>query len=302
MARNPKSTAVEEITEEFRSSSAAVLTEYRGLTVAQLKELRRSLGGNATYAVVKNTLTKIAAKDAGVEGIDGLLAGPSAIAFIKGDPVEAAKGLRDFAKAHPKLVIKGGYLDGKVLSAADVAKLADLESREVLLAKLAGAMNASLQQAVSLFAAPLAQAARAIEALRVAAEADPSLIGGAGSPLPPTLPPRRSYPPPRLRLRPRPPPRLRRPPRLRFRLRLTPRSPRPRLLLRSSRLRLRPRPPPRLRRPPRLRFRLRHPPMPSPTLRPQPRRSPRADRPSQSSPTRHRPETREERHHGEAEH
>jgi large subunit ribosomal protein L10 len=181
MARNPKSTAVEEITEEFRSSSAAVLTEYRGLTVAQLKELRRSLGGNATYAVVKNTLTKIAAKDAGVEGIDGLLAGPSAIAFIKGDPVEAAKGLRDFAKAHPKLVIKGGYLDGKVLSAADVAKLADLESREVLLAKLAGAMNASLQQAVSLFAAPLAQAARAIDALRVAAEADPSLIGGAGS-------------------------------------------------------------------------------------------------------------------------
>jgi large subunit ribosomal protein L10 len=180
MARNPKSTAVEEITEEFRSSGAAVLTEYRGLTVAQLKELRRSLGGNATYAVVKNTLTKIAAKDAGVEGIDGLLSGPSAIAFIKGDPVEAAKGLRDFAKAHPKLVIKGGYLDGKVLSAADVAKLADLESREVLLAKLAGAMNASLQQAVSLFAAPLAQAARAIDALRVAAEADPSLIGGAG--------------------------------------------------------------------------------------------------------------------------
>jgi large subunit ribosomal protein L10 len=131
--------------------------------------------------VVKNTLTKIAAKDAGVEGLDGLLAGPSAIAFIKGDPVEAAKGLRDFAKAHPKLVIKGGYLDGKVLSAADVTKLADLESREVLLAKLAGAMNASLQQAVSLFAAPLSQAARAIEALRVAAEADPSLIGGAGS-------------------------------------------------------------------------------------------------------------------------
>ncbi len=181
MARNPKSTAVEEITEEFRSSSAAVLTEYRGLTVAQLKELRRSLGGNATYAVVKNTLTKIAAKDAGVEGLDGLLAGPSAIAFVKGDPVAAAKGLRDFAKAHPMLVIKGGYLDGKVLSAADVAKLADLESREVLLAKLAGAMNASLQQAVSLFAAPLAQAARAIDALRVAAEADPSLIGGAGS-------------------------------------------------------------------------------------------------------------------------
>jgi large subunit ribosomal protein L10 len=131
--------------------------------------------------VVKNTLTKIAAKDAGVEGLADLLVGPSAIAFVKGDPVETAKGIRDFARTHPKLVIKGGYLDGKVLSAEDVTKLADLESREVLLAKLAGAMNASLQQAVSLFAAPLSQAARTIEALRVAAEADPSLIGGAGS-------------------------------------------------------------------------------------------------------------------------
>jgi large subunit ribosomal protein L10 len=181
MARNPKSNAVAEITEEFRTSSAAVLTEYRGLTVAQLKELRRSLGGSATYAVVKNTLTKIAAKDAGVEGIDDLLVGPSAIAFVKGDPVEAAKGIRDFAKAHPMLVIKGGFMDGKVLTAQEIATLADLESREVLLAKLAGAMNASLQQAVSLFAAPLSEAARAIEALRVAAEADPSLIGGAGS-------------------------------------------------------------------------------------------------------------------------
>lgn len=181
MARNPKSTAVEEITEEFRSSSAAVLTEYRGLTVAQLKTLRRSLAGNATYAVVKNTLTRIAARDAGVTGLDDLLAGPSAIAFVKGDPVEAAKGIRDFAKANPKLVIKGGYLEGRVLSAADVTKLADLESREVLLAKLAGAMSASLQQAVSLFAAPLSQAARTLDALRAAAAEDPSIIGGAGS-------------------------------------------------------------------------------------------------------------------------
>ncbi len=180
MARSAKTTAVEEIAEEFRSSSAAVLTEYRGLTVAQLKTLRRSLGGNATYTVVKNTLTKLAAKDAGVEGLDGLLAGPSAIAFVKGDPVEVAKGMRDFAKTNPKLVIKGGYLDGKVLSAAEIAKLADLESREVLLAKMAGAMNASLQQAVLLFAAPLSQAARTLEALRLAAEADPSLIGGPG--------------------------------------------------------------------------------------------------------------------------
>ena len=181
MARADKAADVAELAEHFRSSTATVLTEYRGLTVAQLKTLRRSLGDTANYAVVKNTLTKIAAKDAGVEGLDDLLAGPSAIAFIKGDPVEAAKGLRDFAKANPLLVIKGGYMDGKTLSAAEISKLADLESREVLLAKLAGAMKASLSQAAALFQAPLAQAARTIEALRVKAEADPSVIGGAGA-------------------------------------------------------------------------------------------------------------------------
>jgi large subunit ribosomal protein L10 len=183
MARPDKAAAVAELTEEFRSSSAAVLTEYRGLTVAQLKELRRSLGSDTSYAVVKNTLTKIAAKDAGVSAFDGLLQGPSAIAFVKGDPVEAAKGLRDFAKAHPLLVIKGGVLDGKSLTPAELTKLADLESREVLLAKMAGALQASLQNAVSLFAAPLAQTARVIEALRQKAEQDPSVLaGGAGTP------------------------------------------------------------------------------------------------------------------------
>ena len=184
MARADKEADVAEIAENFRTSNAAVLTEYRGLTVAQLKTLRRALGETNNYAVVKNTLTKIAARDAGVEGLDGLLAGPSAIAFIKGDPVEAAKGLRDFAKANPLLVIKGGYMDGKTLSAAEISKLADLESREVLLAKLAGAMKASLSQAAALFQAPLAQAARTIEALRVKAEADPSVIGGAGAAAP----------------------------------------------------------------------------------------------------------------------
>jgi large subunit ribosomal protein L10 len=181
MARPDKAADVAEIAEHFRSSTATVLTEYRGLTVAQMKTLRRSLGETANYAVVKNTLTRIAAKEAGVDGLDGLLTGPSAIAFIKGDPVEAAKGLRDFAKAHPLLVIKGGYMDGKTLSAAEISQLADLESREVLLAKLAGAMKASLSQAAALFQAPLSQAARTIEALRVKAEADPSVIGGAGS-------------------------------------------------------------------------------------------------------------------------
>jgi large subunit ribosomal protein L10 len=181
MARPDKAAAVAELTEDFRSSNAAVLTEYRGLTVAQLKELRRSLGTQTYYAVVKNTLTRIAAREAGVTAFDGLLQGPSAIAFVKGDPVEAAKGLRDFARVHPMLVIKGGLLDGKPLSPDEIKKLADLESREVLLAKLAGAMQASLTNAVSLFAAPLAQAARAIEALRAKAEQDPSILaGGAG--------------------------------------------------------------------------------------------------------------------------
>ena len=171
MARPDKAAAVAQLTEAFRSSNTAVLTEYRGLTVAQLKELRRSLGDQTTYAVVKNTLTKIAAREAGVDGFDDLLKGPSAIAFVKGDPVEAAKGLRDFAKAHPLLVIKGGVMDGRPITAAELAKIADLESREVLLAKLAGAMKGSLSQAVSLFAAPLAQTARLVEALRAKVEA-----------------------------------------------------------------------------------------------------------------------------------
>jgi len=172
MARPDKTAAVAELTEEFRSSSAAVLTEYRGLTVAELKELRRSLGDTTSYAVVKNTLTKIAAREAGVVAFDNLLQGPSAIAFVKGDPVEAAKGLRDFAKAHPFLVVKGGVLDGKPLSPAELTKLADLESREVLLAKMAGALQASLTNAVSLFAAPLAQTARVLDALRAQKAAD----------------------------------------------------------------------------------------------------------------------------------
>ncbi|MFF0340154.1 50S ribosomal protein L10 [Kribbella sp. NPDC004875] len=178
MARPDKAAAVAELTDEFRSSNGAVLTEYRGLTVAQLKQLRVSLGDDVNYAVVKNTLTKIAAKDAGVDSFDSLLEGPSAIAFIKGDAVVAAKGLRDFAKANPLLVIKGGVLDGKPLSSDEISKLADLESREVLLAKLAGAMKAAPQQAVSLFAAPLSQAARLFAALqdKLPADAAPAAV------------------------------------------------------------------------------------------------------------------------------
>lgn len=169
-----KATSVAEIADHFRESSAAVLTEYRGLTVAQLKELRRALGPSVTYAVVKNTLTKIAAKDAGVAGIDALLAGPSAIAFVKGDPVEAAKAIRDFAKDNPALVIKGGVMEGSVLDAKAVTRIASLESREVLLSKLAGAMKAKQSQAAALFAAPLAQAARALGALQAKLEANPA--------------------------------------------------------------------------------------------------------------------------------
>ncbi len=180
MARPDKAATVAELAEKFRDSEAAVLTEYRGLSVAALKELRRSLGDEASYAVTKNTLTKVAAREAGVDGLDDLLVGPTAIAFIEGDVVNVAKGLRDFAKANPLLVIKGGVMEGRALDADQVRKLADLESREVLLAKLAGAMQGTLQQAVSLFAAPLSQAARVLGALQTAAEADPSLIGGAG--------------------------------------------------------------------------------------------------------------------------
>ncbi|MDP3894488.1 50S ribosomal protein L10 [Nocardioides sp.] len=183
MARPDKTAAVTEIVESFNGSAGAVLTEYRGLTVKQLQDLRRSLGENANYAVVKNTLAKLAASEVGIDGFDDLLTGPTAIAFINGDVVEAAKGLRDFAKANPALVIKGGVLDGKPLDAKEIAKLADLESREVLLGKMAGAMLASLSQAVYLLNAPLSQAARLAGALQAAAEADPTILaGGAGAP------------------------------------------------------------------------------------------------------------------------
>jgi large subunit ribosomal protein L10 len=183
MARPDKAAAVAELVDSFQESTGAVLTEYRGLTVKQLQDLRSSLGENAHYAVVKNTLTQIAAKEAGVVGFDDLLTGPTAIAFINGDVVEAAKGLRDFAKANPALIIKGGYLDGKILDVSEISKIADLESREVLLAKLAGGMLASLSQAAALFQAPLAQTARVAAALQQKAEQDPSILqGGAGEP------------------------------------------------------------------------------------------------------------------------
>ena len=175
MARAEKVAAVAELTERFQTSAGAVLTEYRGLTVAQLGELRQSLGDNATFAVVKNTLTKIAATEAGVAAeIDGLLSGPSAIAFVRGDVVEAAKGLRDFSKANPFLVIKGGVLEGKRMTPDEIAKLADLEPRDVLMARLAGAMKASMAGAAATMAALPVQMARLLAALQAKREAAPA--------------------------------------------------------------------------------------------------------------------------------
>ena len=172
MARADKVAAAAELTERFQSSNGAMLTEYRGLTVAQLAELRRSLGDNATFTVVKNTLTKIAARDAGLEEqISSLLSGPSAIAFVEGDVVETAKGLRDFSRAHPLLVIKGGVLDGASLTAAEITRLADLEPRDVLLAKLASAIKASMAHAAATFNALPTQLAQLAEALRAKREA-----------------------------------------------------------------------------------------------------------------------------------
>ncbi len=166
MARADKATAVADIAEQFKASTATVVTEYRGLTVAHLAELRRSLAGSATYSVAKNTLVKRAASAAGIQGLDELFAGPTAIAFIQGEPVDAAKAIKNFAKDNKALVIKGGYMDGRALSVAEVERIADLESREVLLAKLAGAMKANLSKAAALFNAPVSQMARLAAALQ----------------------------------------------------------------------------------------------------------------------------------------
>lgn len=165
MPNKEKLGAVAEIVDHFNESSATVITEYRGLTVKQVTQLRQALGADATYTVVKNTLTRRAAAEAGVSIDDSMLVGPTAIAFVKGDPVAAAKGLREFAKANPLLVIKGGVLEGRSLSAAEVNQIADLESREVLLAKIAGVLKALPTRAAGLFQAPLSQVARLAKAL-----------------------------------------------------------------------------------------------------------------------------------------
>ena len=185
MPTQAKAAVIDEITERFQNSSAAVLTEYRGLTVAQLTQLRRSLGEGSSYAVVKNTLTKRAADSVGFSDLAPLLNGPTAIAFIEGDPVEAAKAIRDFAKANPVLVVKGGVVEGRTVDAPEVTRLADVESREVLLAKLAGAMKGNLTKAAGLFQAPLSQVARLAAALQEKK--------AAATARPPRLPPPRPH-------------------------------------------------------------------------------------------------------------
>lgn len=159
MATQDKIAAVSEIKELLETSNGVILTEYRGLTVAQMKNLRRALGAETEYAVVKNTLTAIAAKEVGIDAFDGQLHGPSAIAFIKGDFIDAAKGLRDFAKANPQLIVKSGYFEGEALDEAGINKFASLESREVLLAKVAGGAKGAI-----------AKVARTVDALRIKLE------------------------------------------------------------------------------------------------------------------------------------
>jgi large subunit ribosomal protein L10 len=181
MANAEKTAVIDNLTGKFRDSNGAVLTEYRGLTVAQLSELRGTLKGNATFTVTKNTLAKVAATNAGLDDqVMSLLSGPSAIAFVDGDVAQAAKGLLDFAKANPLLVIKGGVLDGRTLTAAEVGKLADLEPREVLLAKLAGAMKASMANAAATFNALPTQMALLADALRAKLEAGAPAEAPAG--------------------------------------------------------------------------------------------------------------------------
>jgi large subunit ribosomal protein L10 len=186
MPNAEKVAAVNEIAEKFSQAAAALITEYRGLTVQQVTDLRRTLGNDATYAIVKNTLTKRAAENAGVGLDESLLVGPTAIAFVTGDPVVVAKGLRDFARANPLLVIKGGVLEGKALSASEVARIADLESREVLLARLAGAMKALPTRAATLFQAPLSQMARLAKALEEKQAASAPAPAAAAQPDPET--------------------------------------------------------------------------------------------------------------------
>ena len=170
---NPKNIAsLEDLKVKMAEADSLVITEYRGLTVGQLADLRNRLGFDVQYSVAKNTLLKLAAKDAGIEGLDDLLTGPTAVAFIKGEVVDAAQVMKKFADENKLFVLKGGYLDGKALSADDVKAVAELDNRETTLAKLAGAMKGSLAKAAAVFNAPATKAARLAVALQEKKEAE----------------------------------------------------------------------------------------------------------------------------------
>jgi len=149
--RPEKVAVVNEVRERMEAADGALLTEYRGLTVAELAELRRELtAAGGDYKVYKNTLVRLAVADTPREGVSDLLTGPTAIAFVQGDVSAVAKALRDFARANPNLVVKGGVVGTSVMSAADINVLAELPSRETLLAQFAGALSAPLQQLAGL--------------------------------------------------------------------------------------------------------------------------------------------------------
>ena len=154
--RETKESAVAEIAQKFNDAEGALLTEYRGLRVAEIAELRTALrAADAEYKVLKNTLARIAAKEAGLEGIDEMLAGPTAIAFANSDPAAVAKALDEAAKKFPVLVIKGGILAGRIISAEQAQALAKLEPRETQLAKIAMMMNSQAQQMANVISALL---------------------------------------------------------------------------------------------------------------------------------------------------
>ncbi len=166
VARPEKVAVVDRVTEQFTEAAATLLTDYRGLTVEELADLRARLREvDASYFVVKNTLTRIAAKNAGMDGLDEMLVGPTALVFCGQDPVGPAKALKAFSKDHEALVFKGGYLEGEVLDAEAALKLADLESREDLLSTLAGMMNNALAGFARLLQAPISDMARLMAAL-----------------------------------------------------------------------------------------------------------------------------------------
>ena len=152
MPKTEKIERVAELKAGIDGSDALLLTEYRGLTVSDITELRRSLAeGGTKFAVVKNTLMQRAAADASIDDLEPMLEGPTAVAFIAGDPVAAAKKVVEAAKKFPALILKGGYMDGKVLSADEAKGLADLESREVMLSKIAGLLKGEMSRAASMF-------------------------------------------------------------------------------------------------------------------------------------------------------